>query len=285
MAEPPRKIAPPPPIIKSDRKVLVPPTVGEFDTTGTPVNVGKTRADFREEEFVRVLRQHGKFVIWRKSMLCTCINAVTGQVEIDCNDCDGSGYVYLDPIDIQAHMVSFDKSMKLYEKFGLWQEGNVSITVEPQYRLGYRDSITMKDSLMSFNEILKKNNRRGFRSTLPSNVDCARYRIVNLTRIAAQLDGANVLLSPDDYSIDKNGWIEWTRTGNRRIPEGTNLSVLYDFHPIFIVVSWPHASRDDTSGRKSKGSAKVISLPIQAMAKLDFIVNPGQQAIGGSETR
>jgi hypothetical protein len=270
----PSKIQPPAPVDKSDRIVSVPPTVGEHDHSAPGPPRQKTRADFRPEEFERMILQHGKYVVWRKAMLCPCENRDTGQPLLDCADCDGSGYVYVDPHKIQAHMVSFDKNTRIYEKFGMWLAGNVMVTVMPQYRLGFRDSIEMQDAIMSFNELLKKGNRRGKRSKLPDNMDSARYRIDSVTRLAYHPggDASFVLLEPGyHFEVSADGWIHWLSPGSV-VPDGSTFSVLYDFHPVFQVVSHPHATRDDVRGTKvAKDTA--YSLPIQAAAQLDYLID------------
>jgi len=271
-----KRIAPPKPITHADGSLsVVPRTVRDRDTNEVNPNPGKVRADFRDEEFTRILLQHGKFVTWRKALICTCLNEITSQSEINCTECDGSGFFYTSPVEIRAHMAAFDKDTKLFEKFGMWQEGGVSVTCQAKYRLGYRDSLELRDSVMSFAELLKKGNRRGIRGKLPASKDSGRYRIANMTKLLFR-DKAKVtqsLVENEDFKIDENGWIEWTGIGNRRVPDNTVLSALYDFHPVFIVVSFPHVVRDDVSGRKVLGKSKAISLPIQAMAKLDFLVD------------
>jgi len=268
------KIKAPTPRVLADRVIEVPPTIGTLDTDERPPP-DKSRSDFREQDFVRVINQHGKYVVWRKALLCPCLSEKTGQADLACTDCDASGYLYVDPIDIRALMMQFDKSTRIYEKFGLWQEGGVAITVEPKYRLGYRDSIEMKDSIMSFNELLKKGNRRGIRSKLPSGVDSARYRITNLTRMIYREVKTGLTITLENgahFTVTDDGWIKWTASGNAQVADGTFLSVHYDYHPVFLIESWPHASRDDVIGRKV-AKARVVSLPLQAMGKLDFLTD------------
>lgn len=277
----PSKIQPPSPVQKSDRIVSVPPTIGEHDYSGPGPAKQKTRADFRPEEFERVILQHGKYVTWRKAMLCPCENHETGQPKLDCEDCDGSGYVYVDPHNIQAHMVSFDKSTRIYEKFGMWLEGNVMVTVMPQYRLGFRDSIEMQDAIMSFNELLRKGNRRGKRSKLPDGHDSARYRIASVTRLAYHSPGDDsfVLLEPGyHFEVSDDGWIHWLSPGSV-VPDGATFSVLYDFHPVFQIVSHPHATRDDVRGTKVPDDT-AYSLPIQAAARLDYLIDVNAPVTG-----
>jgi hypothetical protein len=271
----PTRIVPPAPRTLPDRVVAVPPTVQEVDNSPPVPQKRKARADFRPEDFRRVLHQHGKHVVWKKALLCPCFNATTGQAELGCTHCDGSGYVHVDPIDVRAHMAAFDKNTKIFEKFGMWIEGACAITVEPQYRLHYRDSIEMKDALMPFNELLKKGNRRGIRSKLPDGVDSARYRIVSVTKLmyAPSTTAALVTLEAGfHFDITDDGWIQWSVRGNATVPDDAVYSVLYDFHPIYQIVSHPHVLRDDVQGTK-RPQDTVVSLPVQAAAKLDYLVD------------
>jgi hypothetical protein len=280
MANPKRKkLRPPDPIgaTSPTRSVEVPPTVGKQDTTaGDQIRVSKTRADWRANEFTKAIRQHGKFIWWRKALLCPCGTAETDQAELDCQDCNGSGYVYVHPLCIQAHMAQFDKKTNIYDKIGLYQSGAVMITSEPHHRFGYRDSLELRDDVMSMNELLDKGNRRGRRTQLPSGVDSARFRIVSIAAILHKTS-AGALISLEEgvhYGITPEGWIRWTNTGNRALKDGSRFSVHYDYHPIFYVESWMHITRNDTSGRASKpGTPRVVSHPVQAMAKLAFLVD------------
>lgn len=278
MSRDPKKIKPPSPLQREDRTVEVPPTVGKYDTKDAkPVPLDKTRADFREEEFTRVLRQHGKFIVWRKAMLCPCWNDETDQPSVDCEDCNQSGYIYVHPLQIQAWMAQFDGKIRLYEKFGIWQEAQVSITTEAKHRLGYRDSIEMRDSVIPFQEIIFKRNRRGPRVSLPEGVDSARFRIRNIASAVHKTKGGALAFLEEGthFTITREGWIQWTAAGDRAVPDGDAVSLYYEFHPIFLVLSWFHVTRDDTSARKAPPTQpRIISNPVQAMAKLDFLVDP-----------
>lgn len=278
MSTPKKKLRPPAPRqTKDGRQVEVPPTTGATLTSqGDSVTVTKTRADFREEEFVKLIRQHGKFVIWRKALLCPCFNPESEQAVVNCGNCNGSGYLYVDPHQIQAVMMQFDKRTSVYEKFGLFQEGSCQVTTEAQYRLGYRDSLEMLDSVIPMNELLIKGDRRGRRRTLPAGVDSARFRIVSVARLIHQdQDGKIISLEEGQhYTITPEGWLRWTTVGDRVVPQRGVLSIHYDYHPIFITVSWMHVTRDDVSGRRTiKSKPRTVSHPVQAVAKLDFLVN------------
>lgn len=273
-----KKIAPPAPRMTGDgRSVEVPPTTGaQLTTAGDGINTSKTRADWREQEFIRLLRQHGKYVIWRKALLCPCLVADTGQVRVDCDRCNGDGYIYVAPHRIQAVMMQFDKKTSIYERYGLFQEGSCQVTTEPQHRLGYRDSIEMLDSVIAMNELLTKGNRRGRRRVLPDGVDSARFRIVSISHLLSMKDDGSIVALEEGlyFTITDEGWIRWTERGDRLLKDGATFTVHYDFHPIFICISWMHVTRDDVSGRNApRDQPRTVSHPVQAMLKLDFLVD------------
>lgn len=276
-----RKLKPPPPVTKGPsgvrretRDVEVRPTVAEVDPNFDPnLVLDKTRVDFREEKFIEAIRQKGYRVTWRKAMLCVCFNPETEQSRIRgaCDICDGSGYFFIDPHEIQAIMTGLTKSTDIYRKPGKWLSGQSAVTVEPQYRLGYRDSIEMLDSVSTFNEFVIKGNRRGIRKKLPKGVDAARFRIVRVNALMfADSNLTPVRFEPEfHFKIQKDGWIEWTPEGNK-VADGTVFSIHYEFHPVYVVTSHPHAVRDTITSQKKKRPT-VLNLPIQATVQLDYL--------------
>lgn len=278
---PPPGQLPPRPEVSNARPidVLVPRTARDVDPNierHNETSRRKARADYRHggEDFLRAILQHGKFVTWRKAMLCPCITDATGQADLNCAFCDGSGYTYVDPIDIQANMMMFEKNTRLYEKFGLWAAGEVSVTVEPEYRIGWRDSLEMRHSLMNFNELIRKDNRRGRRSVLPPHEDVARYRIVAVSKALYRDPQGNVVPLEKEYhfTLTDDGHLKWLAAGDKLLPPGSYVSLHYDFHPVWIVISHPHVLRDDLRGTKVP-KEQVIPLPVSCAAQLDFLTD------------
>jgi len=255
----------------------IPPTAGDTDPLEDrhkALNVKKTRSDFRDEEFERTIQQHGKRVVWRKSMICPCLNPVTGQKKLDCSNCDGSGFIYVDPLEIRALMLRFEKNTRIYEKFGMWVAGECQVTVEHHYRLGFRDSLECVDDMMNFNEIIKKGDRHGRRSELPTGIDTARYRIQNLTK-ALIIDASNNIVALDigyHLEVNEHGQIKWKAPGKKLVSDDQFVSLHYDFHPVYMVISHPHAIRSDVRGTKVPKET-VTPLPLQVGAQLDFLAN------------
>ncbi len=265
-------VKPPPP--KNARPVVIPPTVGIVDPTEAlnASELRKNRADFRPEVFTRVIRQKGYFMQWRKAILCTCFRKETDQARLDCEICDQSGWFYVDPHEVQAVITDMTRKDDVYRHPGQWASGNSHITVEPQYRLGYRDSLEMKDSLMPFNEYIEKGNRRGTRIRLPKDHDAARYKIVNVNGIFREVDRKPIRLTEGiHFEISKEGWIHWLPDG-LKIKDGTVFSLHYDFHPVWIVISHMHGVRDTVTQFK-RPAPTAVALPVQVEAGLDYLVN------------
>ncbi len=258
------------------RVVAVPPGVAGRDPyekiDGLPLQ--KLRTSFRPEEFQRVIRQHGYHSTWRKAMVCPCLRETTNQASINCVHCDGSSWFYHDAMRLRAVMTRFSRDTKSYEKFGSIIEGTAQITVEAQYRIHHMDQIEMSDAIMSFSEVITKGNRRGARAVLPDGQDCARYRIVNLTRAVVLNDDNEIRLLEQGvhFDINKNGWIEWLSGAGDDVEDEQNVSLLYEYHPIYIVMSHPNAVRDAIKQKKVP-MPEVVSMPIQATIKLDYVMD------------
>lgn len=259
----------------------IPATVSEQDPYATipPVRNGeavptnKVRTQFKPEEFARVINQHGYFVTWTKALLCPCVNPATNQASINCDTCDGSGFYYTDPIRTRAVMSSMERNQRTFEKFGSWVEGTSMCTVEPMYRLGHLDRIEMFDSVMPHSELMQKNNRRGLRAKLPDDRDSLRYRIFRMTALIFKPgSGTAPIKLEEDYhfKVDEDGWIQWLHAGDDTVPDDAWLSALYEYHPIYLVMSHPHGFRDGVLEKKAP-EATVVALPIQALVKLDYL--------------
>lgn len=272
-----------PPTIKTnpDREVQAEPAIKVKGRPGVPVedtsvkpDENKVRAEFKPDEFVRAIQQHGHFVIWEKALICPCFKKELQQADPNCAFCDGSSFYYVDPITIRALVLSVDKRMKLYEKMGTWLQGTAAITCEQRYRLGHRDAIRLRDAIMSFDEIIFRNNRRGKRSQLETNHDAARYRIVHMTfALYLSTTGAIVELAEGEhYELTTDGQIKWLSAG-KIVPAGAAVSLRYEFHPIYLIESYPHAIRQEITTKKSAGAPRsVVALPLQSVGQLDYLI-------------
>jgi len=280
----PRKIKPASVVDAGDYRVAVPPTVLDQDTTrnsNDDARQRKQRADFRPDYFKQAIDQKGRHVIWRKAIICPCFNSITNQVEINCEDCDGSGFVYVDPLLIQAWTTNFDQNLSIYKHAGQWLSGEGSATTYPEHRCGYRDSLELINDLMSFNELLKRGDRRAIRSKLPDGVDSARYRIKQIVRIAYKDANKRTKLAEADihFKLTKEGWIEWLPASNGIIPEGSYFSLLYNFSPVYIVTSHANMTRNEMN-IFAQPKNTLTALPLRVLIKLDYLTDVNAPVTG-----
>jgi len=279
------------PVTSTQLDPYAPNVNGVSKRQGQDVNTRKTRAQFRQIEFQRAILQHGYYLRWSKAVICPCMNAETHQTKVNCPTCDGSGFTFLDTMEVRGIMSNLERNARVFEKFGTWIEGTSQLTVEPQYRMGYGDRIEMLDAVMVHNELFQKGDRRGTRSRLPARCDSLRYRVVRMTRLV--VDGAGIdpacctpKMLPDNakpedcklytleegyhYNVTKEGWIEWTPEGDEFVLDEAWVSSLYEYRPVYLVVSHPHATRQETLESKSP-FMQPFALPVQSLVKLDFL--------------
>lgn len=266
------QIGPAPTRVTEDIGVVPSLTVGDNqpDNVQQPL-LALERADFDSDRFRRVIHQHGKRLTWRRAMICTCRQAMTGQPKVTCTLCAGTGTRYVDPIEIRGLVQQHDTKTKIFERFGSWIDGLAQCTVEPEYRLGFRDSLEMVDALSGYYEAITKGDRSGRRSKLPAGQDVGRYRIVSIMRAIARVREVDiVLVAGMHYELTESGRIAWTAAGNQAVPDGSLVSLRYDFHPVYLVLHMPHGIRDDVTGTKVPRSTH-RALPLQAGIQLDWL--------------
>ncbi len=169
-------------------------------------------------------------------------------------------------------MTGLESKKGIYRNLGEWLDGSAVITTTAANRIGHRDSLTMQHSIMTFNEWIVKGNRHGIRSRLPANTDVCRYRIIKLLHMLYEMDEQPVAVQEGvHFKITKQGWIEWIGLG-LNIPDKTNFSVHYEFHPVWVVINHPHAVRD-TVVKVKQPTPTVRAMPLQVAVKLDYLLD------------
>ena len=271
---------------KIGNEVPLTPGDNEADNKLVP-DLAQQRIDFREEDFTRFVKQHGQPVIWRKAMLCTCRNTDSDRALITCATCFGTGTRLVAPMPIQVIFQQHDKRTKLFEKFGPWTTGSVQVTTEAQYRLGFRDTLEMKYALGSYYELIEKGDRRNYRRNLPVGFDVARYRIQEVTHMIAQpkttkkieTTSGSFVPEKDVHYVLREGLIEWLPRGHSEIPDGSRISIRYDYNPVYTVLHMVHSTRNDVNATRAPGMT-VRSYPITGGAQLDFMFDATQTPLG-----
>ena len=273
---------------------LIVPTSG---VVGMPAGTkGRPRADFRTDQFTATIETKGYRLAWSRATKCPCesVNEQTRQPDPTCALCSGKGWIWFAPSEpviediageldevqalvvanqnagvIRGIMSGIMKRNKAYTEVGNWVEGDMSVTVRAENKIGFWDRLTHLDSEMIFVETVKVGySRTGVEGVASDPLD-TRYLVTHINEVRT-ID--TVLVADEDYGVE-DGRVVW-KTGHEPTL-GTKLSVHYLMHPTWLIVDQPHAIRT-TLQKLKKATTKTpqgdpVALPVQAHGRLEFM--------------
>lgn len=257
-----------------------------------PQNPRKTRADFREIEFRKLIAQKGLDLKWTQTAQCPCV-AGTNDLNMDidyigasapdksidssfntaCPVCDGEGKIYHSPQTIQG-VVTGAEGDYINARFGGYRDGVINITLNPEHLPAFGDRFELLDSVMLYQETIKDNGQNTLSLRFPIQqrelnlstgaktigVTYCSYSVNNLTVQSELVEG-------EDFTVENHG-ITWI---NGRKPQNVNkFTFSYYIHPSYICVGFPNSVRD-TEVIFKRQDEKHTPLPIRIQAKLEFL--------------
>jgi len=266
--------------------------------TGMPQNVKPVpRADFIPNEFDQAITTKGYKMFWSRGGLCPCVaNAQTEQPDPTCQLCDGDAYYYFQPdpaviqgatVDAQGNeiitntagdgvqiyvlMTAMTQDVQVFEKFGEWVFGSARVTTQAANKLGYRDRLVAVESLMTWAQIIEYDGSTIIPITGERKKSGLRYPFVAVHQLRSL---ATVFREGQDFELTSTGTIQWL--GSAAPTSGTRLALHGTIHPVWIVMDHIHTYRDTflEGGTTSLSTQTFNQLPVQGVAKLDFLVNP-----------
>ena len=104
------------------------------------------------QRFNRFLGKIGQVFAWRRAYACPCRDPHSGAARPGCASCGGKGQVWADPVNGVAG-VSGQKIQREWAQFGMWENGDVVLTLpsdSPLYQMGEYDRAVMIDSSAPF---------------------------------------------------------------------------------------------------------------------------------------
>lgn len=242
-------------------------------TTGVPSPTGEwdpsldaQYVDFDRDKFTRFIADKGYKLMWEKAVMCPNVPG-TGLSPRDhvigCPICGGGGFVYTNPCET-AMLMQAIKFQQSFYAYGRWDIGNQVVTAEPGFLLNYFDRLTLVNGISRFTQ-------RVVRQPGVTN-DVFKYGPLCVDYVG-WVDRTGTLVSFEqdiDFTITDAG-ISWV--GASQPDAGSVYSVDYTYHPRYVVMDLIHHHRDSTV------DGKHYMFPMQAVAKLDFLVrNEGADA-------
>ena len=255
------------------------------------------RADFKPEQFRKVIMSHGMDLSWQQAAECPCSNpsgdygfSLSGQSNTfseqnrsDCPACFGKGYIWHSKQDIRAVVTGLRKEDQRFSDVGgtEYSKGQIGITLLPEHLPALGDRFTVLSSAIVYRETLIRSN------TL---TDKPRYPIIKRSHdlnggvlefglrylVVADANGIIDLNSQPvkdvDYQVDVNGSVEWLNAQTAP-QQDQRFSIEYYANPTYLVTSHPHVVRDTQIQFKAPAPYH-SELPVYAEATLEFYGTP-----------
>lgn len=269
-------------------------------TDGLPQrDLGKSqgrRVDFRIGEFDRTILEKGYRLLWSRGIFCPCrLNSQTDQPDPTCTVCGGDGWMYVHPdpkgmllklyedddpkfegtpeaMAAQGIITSITRDPQIFENLGEWIFGTASLTTFTFMKVAYRDRFEHVDSTMIWNQILPMPSDGVFRpgTDIRQNL---RYKAITLHNVITVDSSNNITEHLANATVNADGSI--TLVGTTPPATGIRVALVYEMHPIWIVVEHTYAVRDTLRAFKTpKLLGDVALLPQNQFIRLDFLVGP-----------
>ena len=268
----------------------------------------RPRADFKPEEFRKLVLTRGLRVTWELAAECPCVNrrndyiapsenlvgflqavgqdADINEPRVDCPTCAGKGYLYHSPHEIRAIFTSAKDKPDLLATYGEMSRGMASFSLLPEHLPSVRDRFTLTDSVMVYRETRTRTSTGGS----PTVVEGLRYPVATRTLDLAAgpttrkvlhcyktnalgvAEAGGELVEDTDFVVNGDGEIDWTLgDGLGSAPvTGARYSVSYYCAPRYVSVDIPHTVRDTWIASKAV-APEFAALLSQTTAMIDFL--------------
>lgn len=171
------------------------------------------RVNLKAEDFDNLVKDQGVRVKIYRTMLCPNVKSIDGgEHNIDCEICQGNGFVDLRPIDSMA-VIQNQELNKVHRAEGYWDGNSVAATFLQGIELQYFTLIKLPDYTDVFFERIKRQQ---------GPVDRLKYKA---TCINVVMDSSGIeYFEGNDFSLDANGSIRW------KTNKGPGPGVIYSIH-------------------------------------------------------
>lgn len=216
------------------------------------------RIDFKPAWFTDVIEQKGLKINWYKALMCSCaVNNQSGQPDPNCPYCDGFGYIYQSPIELDVVTQSVT-ALPEFMLAGYAQFGELLITPKDDIDITVPDRIEFIDYVTTHTHaVLRKNG----------DEDTNRYPIYQVAYIFYK---GTYYIENIDFEIDTVNprIIRWL-TANR--PETrTKYTIRYLTHPRYLISKAVHEKRATFVKNGITAAIEYKRLPTQWIAKKEF---------------
>lgn len=210
------------------------------------------------EQFEKFIDAQGYDTLWSQAIVCQCFENPSGQPDMHCPYCKGSGYRYLPPKRIKAITTSFSGQKELKIQ-GLAEPGSAYITPQIGIIMGFRDRVEFPEIECKYTQILRFEGEK-------TN---ATYR--EIRKVLFVMSDNRVYEEGIDFEITQDRhrlqWISPTTMPDT----GSNISILYMTTPAYLITDLSHELRS-TQEHKGTREPYTVELPKQYMIRRENFI-------------
>jgi len=256
---------------------------------------------------VEQIQSQGVWIRWESASRCPCtkLNGRHGS-DIDCEACNGTGWIFHTPQDTQALIQSAEFSPKIYNQNMVFEPGTLFFSARSEHCPTFMDRITVLEGRMRISMLRSRLAERAVLvtddalETLPfpivsktvvkqstsgdgrGGIDDYDLDVVYLRSVEAGTNTVGAVLTEGvDFTVDYNseglGQLNWAVGDLKNDGHGHSTSITpnvgdtftitYYTMPIYRVIDFPHSIRNTMDKSKDVGGRN-LSMPIQFKGSL-----------------
>lgn len=253
----------------------------------TPQKISLPHGDFTKNSFDELIEKHGYKIQIDKAHRCPC-EGEDGAPQFRCQNCLGTGYFYINPIETKALITSLNSNTE-YKPWGVDRIGMVNVTVRDndtniQERIAFFDKVTLlsirsdlpkPSAFHTENLIIRQNDEGG-------NFIFLTYKPQEILSIFAFDNYNKKLIQVTDYSVNVNNdyVIDLNTIPSREEPNKV-VAVRYKADVQYLAIDLPHEIRHTTkigNGGRIEGQ----TMPMQAVCKRVHLIETDRPNYDGT---
>lgn len=208
--------------------------------------------DFVESDHDKLISDEGYDITFEKSIKCPCREGLKNKTHVDCVNCKGSGWIYIDPVDTKAVITSQAKKLSYGMQGEILNAGAISVTPLSTIIMTEYDRLTLNDSMATVSEVPL------VYYDADKDRTCAKFNypiteIEDIFRFVSYSLKLNKI-KEEDYEIDGNVLI-FSEGYNEN---GTTISARYKYRPVYLIYDVAKHVRDIRLAKDTGGVENVI---------------------------
>ena len=236
---------------------------------GEASQINQGQVSFRNDDYSAIIGSKGYKIIIEKALRCPC--EANGEHALsNCQNCMGSGYIFINPLSTMAIASGINANTK-YKEWSSELIGTISLTVRDDgvENLQFYDKITFTDLVGRFSEIANiRENDNG------DNFIFTTYKVKEIVDAFIFVSPTQKLrkLDKSEYSVNAVNpcVIDLNLTTVPTDFNGT-ISIRYTHQIQYNIIDLPHELRSSFELNR-EGAYQIMNLPMNAVARRSHLI-------------